>query len=131
MRGTAVVVVVDSDVGCDQTGPRIVTDWLSLVCVCRPVMFAGSAKKAAQLGTGLAALARTELGPAGSFAKCGLGTRHSWSSLATSVTHHTEKTQADTHGGIMSTCTQLKVDLQMTLEAPVGPEQSSLWRKEI
>ena len=78
MRGTAVVVVVDSDVGCDQTGPRIVTDWLT-VCVCRPVMFAapGPLRKLHSSGTGLAALARTKLGPADSFAMCGLGTRHS------------------------------------------------------
>ena len=31
MRGTVVVVVVvdSDDVGCDQTGPKIVTDWLT------------------------------------------------------------------------------------------------------
>ena len=29
MRGTVVVVVDSDDVGCDQTGPKIVTDWLT------------------------------------------------------------------------------------------------------
>lgn len=46
---------VDNEVGCDQTGPKIVTEWWCLwVSVCRTVMFAGlvlvPAKKAAQPG---------------------------------------------------------------------------------